>query len=160
MICTPVTHNPTGASLDAERRRELANVVRRKKIVLIEDDINGHLGATEAETLFSLAPEQTIYVTSMSKCLSAGLRVGFMTASADMMAGLRDSLYSTNWTAPSLHAAIASRLIVTGMAEQCVRISDRKLLLAWRWCHSSGQARGERWAKLSCVDRTRSIDPA
>ncbi|HYI29599.1 MAG TPA: PLP-dependent aminotransferase family protein [Bradyrhizobium sp.] len=120
VICTPVTHNPTGASLDAERRRELANVVRREKIVLIEDDINGHLGATEPETLFSLAPEQTIYVTSMSKCLSAGLRVGFMTASPGMMAGLRDSLYSTNWTAPSLHAAIASRLIVTGMAEQCV----------------------------------------
>lgn len=120
VICTPVTHNPTGASLDAERRHELAKIVRREKVVLIEDDINGHLGATEPETLFSLAPEQTIYVTSMSKCLSAGLRVGFMTASPAMMARLRDALYSTNWTAPSLHAAIASRLIVTGMAEQCV----------------------------------------
>ena len=36
------------------------------------------------------------------------------------MPRLRDGLYSTNWTAPSLHAAIATRLIVSGMARQCV----------------------------------------
>lgn len=120
VVCTPVTQNPTGATMDGERRRQLAQIVRREKLVLIEDDINGHLGATETETIFSLAPEQTIYVTSMSKCLSAGLRVGFMTAAPAMMPRLRDALYSTNWTAPSLHAAIANRLIVTGLAKQCV----------------------------------------
>jgi DNA-binding transcriptional MocR family regulator len=120
VICTPVTHNPTGATMDAERRRQLAQIVRREQVVLIEDDINGHLGATEPETMFALAQEKTIYVTSMSKCLSAGLRVGFMTAAPAMMPRLRDALYSTNWTAPSLHAAIASRLIVSGMARQCV----------------------------------------
>ena len=120
VVCTPVTHNPTGATFDAKRRDQLAQVIRREKVVLIEDDINGHLGATEPETLFALAPEQTIYVTSMSKCLSAGLRVGFMTASPVIMPRLRDALYSTSWTAPSLHAAIATRLIVTGMAQQCV----------------------------------------
>ena len=120
VICTPVTHNPTGASTDAERRRQLAQIVRREQIVLIEDDINGHLGATEAETMFALVPEKTIYVTSMSKCLSAGLRVGFMTAAPAMMTRLRDALYATSWTAPSLHAAIATRLIVSGMARLCV----------------------------------------
>jgi DNA-binding transcriptional MocR family regulator len=120
VVCTPVTHNPTGAMMDGERRRELAQIVQRNKLVLIEDDINGHLGASDAETMFTLAPDQTIYVTSMSKCLSAGLRVGFMTAAPMMMPRLRDALYSTNWTAPSLHAEIATRLIGSGMARQCV----------------------------------------
>lgn len=119
-VCTPVTHNPTGATLDGARRRRLAQVVRNTEVVLIEDDINGHLGGADAETLFALAPEQTVYITSMSKSVSAGLRVGFMTASDTMLPRLRDALYSTNWTAPSLHAAIASRLIISGNARQCV----------------------------------------
>jgi DNA-binding transcriptional MocR family regulator len=126
VVCTPVTHNPTGASMDAERRRALAQIVRREQLVLIEDDINGHLGGSEAETLFALAPEQSIYVTSLSKCLSAGLRIGFMTAAPAMMPRLRDALYSTNWTAPSLHAEIATRLIVSGGARQCVAEQRRE----------------------------------
>lgn len=126
VVCTPVTHNPTGATLDGSRRRRLANVVRNADVVLIEDDINGHLAAMDAETLFGLAPEQTVYVTSMSKCVSAGLRVGFMTASQAMLPRLRDALYSANWTAPSLHAAIATQLIVSGGARQCVDAQRRE----------------------------------
>ncbi|WP_046866751.1 PLP-dependent aminotransferase family protein [Microvirga massiliensis] len=126
VVCTPVTHNPTGATLDAARRRELVRVAQRAGIMLIEDDINGHLGGEETETLFALAPEQTIYVTSMSKCLSAGLRVGFLAASRSMAPRLRDALYATNWTAPSLHAAIAARLITTGAARRCVADQRRE----------------------------------
>jgi DNA-binding transcriptional MocR family regulator len=120
VVCTPVTHNPTGATCDAERRRELARVLEHEDVVAIEDDINGHLGTADAGTLFALAPARTIYVTSLSKCISAGLRVGFVAAAPAMISRLRDALYSRTWTAPTLHAAVARRLIVTGAARQCV----------------------------------------
>lgn len=122
VLCTPVTHNPTTATMDATRRADICALVRRLDLRLIEDDIYGHLAGAPGDTFYSALPEHTLHVTSLSKCVSAGLRAGFLAVPRDMVGQVRDALYTTNWTAPSLHAAIAARLIQSGDARTLVAL--------------------------------------
>jgi 2-aminoadipate transaminase len=74
----PTFQNPTGRTLDHARRSALAQAARRHDLWLVEDDPYGALWYREAPapSLRAYAPERTIRVTSMSKVLAPGLRLG------------------------------------------------------------------------------------
>jgi DNA-binding transcriptional MocR family regulator len=79
LYVVPSFHNPTTVSLSLARRQALAAIARRHAMTVIEDDIFRLLDArVQPETLFTLAPERTWHVTSVSKTLAPGLRVGFV----------------------------------------------------------------------------------
>lgn len=120
VLCTPVTHNPTMATMSGARRSAIAEIVRTNGLVMIEDDLYGHLVADREATFLARLPEQTVYVTSLSKCMAAGLRVGFLAAARSRLNRIRDALYMTSWTAPSLHAGIAAELIESEAAGELV----------------------------------------
>lgn len=119
ILCTPVTLNPTTATLELARRRAIVAIARRAGAVLVEDDIYGHLAGDPLPTLASLDPEQVIYVSSLSKCVAPGLRVGYLAAPERLIGRLRDALLLLGWTAPALHAALARELIASGAAREC-----------------------------------------
>jgi DNA-binding transcriptional MocR family regulator len=55
------------------------DIARRYGLTIVEDDIFRLLDPrTQPPTLFSLAPDRTWHITSISKSLSPGLRVGFV----------------------------------------------------------------------------------
>ena len=72
----PTVQNPTTAVMGETRLREIADVARRHDLILIEDDVYGLVEAPKSPPLAAFAPERTIYVTSASKSVSPGLRVG------------------------------------------------------------------------------------
>ncbi|GAP13318.1 transcriptional regulator, GntR family [Longilinea arvoryzae] len=79
----PNFHNPTGVCLSAARRRTLLELSRRHNAAVLEDDFVGDLRyeGRALPTLKSLDPGgQVIYVSTFSKMLMPGLRVGFMVA--------------------------------------------------------------------------------
>lgn len=77
----PTVQNPTGRTLGRTRREEIAAIVRKHELWLVEDD-NYALFASDrprpAPRLAELAPERTFYVNGLSKCLAPGLRTGFL----------------------------------------------------------------------------------
>jgi GntR family transcriptional regulator/MocR family aminotransferase len=79
----PNFHNPTGTCLSSARRRELILLAGKYNIPILEDDFVGDLryeGHTQP-SLKSLDPGgQVIYVSTFSKMLMPGLRVGFIVA--------------------------------------------------------------------------------
>ncbi len=79
----PNFHNPTGVCLSAVRRRQLIVLADRYNVPILEDDFVGDLryeGRT-LPALKSLDPGgQVIYVSTFSKMLIPGLRVGFLLA--------------------------------------------------------------------------------
>ncbi|EPX76191.1 Transcriptional regulator, GntR family domain protein / Aspartate aminotransferase [Salipiger mucosus DSM 16094] len=80
MLCTsPALHNPTTVVTPTERRREIADVARAQGFQVLEDDCT-RLGDTRSETYRALLPEQGWFVSSISKILSPGLRIGFAVA--------------------------------------------------------------------------------
>jgi len=79
----PNFHNPTGTCLNGPRRRQLIVLADRYNVPILEDDFVGDLryeGRTQP-ALKALDPGgRVIYVSTFSKMLMPGLRVGFLAA--------------------------------------------------------------------------------
>ena len=86
---TPTLQAPTTVTLSDARRQSIAEIAERYGVILIEDDVFGPLRVDCPAPLASLAPEHTVYVTSLSKSVAPGLRVGFLLAPAPMVPALR-----------------------------------------------------------------------
>ncbi len=83
MLYTIPNHqNPAGVSLSTDRRHALLALAERHDLMVIEDNPYGMLDfKNEARTpLVTLAPERVIYVGTLSKIFSPGMRVGWVLA--------------------------------------------------------------------------------
>ncbi len=121
LYCIPTLHNPTTALMPEARRAEIADICRRHDVVIIEDDIYGFLAGTAPPPLSSFAPDRSIFVTSLSKSVAPGLRIGYVRASETLLERIGSSLRATMWMAPSVTAEVAARLIRSGRAESMAR---------------------------------------
>lgn len=118
LYCLPTLHTPTTATMDAERRSAIAGVARKRDLTLIEDDVFGFLPPDRPPPLACFAPERTLYITSVSKSLAPGLRVGFLRAPPERAHALRAAVSLSSWMPPPLMAEIACRWIEDGTAEE------------------------------------------
>jgi GntR family transcriptional regulator/MocR family aminotransferase len=87
----PNFHNPTGTCLSSQRRRQLIAVADRYEVPILEDDFVGDLRyeGRAQPALKALDPGgRVIYVSTFSKMLMPGLRVGFLAAEGPVYAGL------------------------------------------------------------------------
>lgn len=79
----PTFHNPTGTSLDTQRRRQMVALAQRYNVPILEDDFVGELRyeGYAQPALKALDTDGTvIYVNTFSKALVPGLRLGFLVA--------------------------------------------------------------------------------
>ncbi len=113
----PTLHTPTTVTIDPDRRRAIARIARRHDLLLIEDDVFGRLKSESPPPLAALAPERSLHITSTSKCLSPGLRVGFVRAPEHLVPALREAVSLSCWMPPPLMVEIAARWIFDGTAE-------------------------------------------
>lgn len=120
VVCTPSGHNPTSYTLSERRRVELVRLARSASVPIIEDDIYGLLAGEGWPAIAALWPEGTVCVTSLSKCVAPGLRVGYSLCPPGLMSRSRDALLALGWTESSLQAALATDLIQSGALSQCV----------------------------------------
>ncbi len=123
----PTCSNPTSIFMPAVRRQEIADIVYKFHLLLIEDDIYSFLDPSDIKSFFSILPEQTIHICSISKSLCAGLRVAFFTFPAKYKEALVAGILNINLKTVSLNSEIVAELIENGTAFQIVR---QKILLA------------------------------
>jgi DNA-binding transcriptional MocR family regulator len=117
---TPAIHNPTTASMTAARRKQVAAVIEKANVVLIEDDAYGQLDPEQA-TLASLIPERTYLAASLSKCIAPGLRVSLVAApDTGAAARLAGALGATTQMSTPLTAALAMRWLRDGSADTII----------------------------------------
>ena len=120
LFCSSNCQNPTTATMPLERRHAIIEIARRYDLTLIEDGVFDIFAESEIPALTTLAPERTIYVTSLSKCIGASLRTGFMYVPESMfprVSGLNRTLLIC--MAP-LMLDIASTWIMDGTADRLV----------------------------------------
>ncbi|HSW15882.1 MAG TPA: PLP-dependent aminotransferase family protein [Ramlibacter sp.] len=103
----PTLHNPLGWVMSATRRRELVAIARRHGLILIEDAAYAFLAEHAPPPLATLAPEATVYVSSLSKSVATGLRVGFVCAPQQWVGKIERAIRSTTWNTPATMTAIA-----------------------------------------------------
>lgn len=113
----PTMQNPTGSLMPMERREEIAGIARRYGVMLIEDDVFGFLVA-DAKPIQAIAPDITVYVSSLSKSVSAGLRVGYVVAPPSLVPRIESAIHALQYSAPALPAEVATRWILDGSADR------------------------------------------
>jgi DNA-binding transcriptional MocR family regulator len=94
LYCMPRLQNPTSAIMSDRRRRQIAAVAVKYRLTVIEDDTYG-FHVPGAAPLMPLIPERTIFVTSLSKSLFPGLRLGCVVAPAAVLEKVCDAIHAT-----------------------------------------------------------------
>lgn len=116
----PVLHNPTTVSMPEERRREIAGIAREHGVAVVEDGVHGLLAGDGIPPLTAFAPQAGYYLTSLSKTIAPGLRVGYLRAPRAAIDRLEGALRATLWMASPLLADVAARWISDGTADAIV----------------------------------------
>jgi DNA-binding transcriptional MocR family regulator len=76
--------NPAGATCSKPKRQRIADLARRYNFLILEDAPYRMLRyqGTEEPTIHSLAPDRTLHMSSFTKLIAPGVRVGFMMGDA------------------------------------------------------------------------------
>ncbi|RAV02687.1 PLP-dependent aminotransferase family protein [Paenibacillus sp. YN15] len=127
----PSCSNPTTIMMTDMRKHELAAVIRRHQLIVLEDDIHAFLTAGLVEDyrqpLYQLLPDQTLYICGTSKSLCSGLRVAYLVFGERFRERIEKAVFTVNVKTSSLDAEIISELIFSGKAKEIV---DEKKRLA------------------------------
>ncbi len=127
LVCCPNHHSPTLAMMPVERRKAIADIAIRHDIILIEGDVYGGFVETALPAVSSFAPEHSYYVTSLSKLVCPGLRIGFIATPPGRARDLIPGLGATTWMAALLSAEIADRWINDGTTDRLARLQRDEL---------------------------------
>lgn len=122
LYLVPNFQNPTGLLLSAARRRALIEWAERRDVLIIEDDPYGVLYfedvATEAETRPIRADDtlgRVIYLSTYSKTLAPGFRVGWMVAPAPLAERCETAKQSIDLTSGVLDQRVVYQAIRRGL---------------------------------------------
>lgn len=133
---TPTLQAPTTVTLSLQRRTRIAEIAEQYGVLLIEDDVFGPLKRDKPTPIASLAPETTIYVSSLSKAVAPGLRVGFLSAPPRLATALHQSVNLSVWMTPPMTLEVARRLIEDGtttrLLDQQQRVAAERQRIARR----------------------------
>lgn len=119
LFLIPTVHNPTSKTVAAPRRRELARVIERHGLPVVEDDLyRAYADIDVPPPIAALAPDHVIYLTSASKHLSPGLRIGALHMPPRMRTRGRAAIRDSVWMAAPLGAEVVTRWLTDGTADR------------------------------------------
>jgi DNA-binding transcriptional MocR family regulator len=110
----PTLHNPLSCVMSSAARRRLANLARAHDLLIIEDEAYAYLIADAPAPVAAMAPERTVYVSSLSKNVATGMRFGYLAATEALLGPIERAIRATVWNAAGVLTAIACNWIEDG----------------------------------------------
>ncbi|MFD6429315.1 PLP-dependent aminotransferase family protein [Bacillus velezensis] len=121
LYTNPCFHNPTGILMSKKRREEILAASENAQLPIIEDDIYRELWIDEIPP----DPIKTIdknghvlYIGSLSKTLSPGLRIGWIVGPEPVIERLSDIKMQTDYGSSSLSQRVAAEWFTSGEYQQ------------------------------------------
>jgi DNA-binding transcriptional MocR family regulator len=110
-----LAHNPTGGSISLPKAHKLLQLAAEFDCLVVEDDPFADLLPASAPRLAALDQlERVIYVSSFSKTLSAGLRVGYIAGAVERIAAICDLKMVTLVSTSDFVERVVHQLISAG----------------------------------------------
>lgn len=115
LYTVPNHQNPAGVSLSAARREALIERAERHNLLLVEDNPYGLLDfkGEQKPCLHSMAPERVIYLGTLSKIFSPGIRIGWAVAPAPIRRKLTLLKETADLSQSNLTQYVAERWLAT-----------------------------------------------
>lgn len=114
---TPCIHNPTAATMSLARRKEILEVCRRHDSIVIEDGVY-MADVGQEKPLVVLEPERCLFVGSLSKTISPGVRVGMLLLSPALVSDADAVLDAVPFTPSPLSCLAVEDWLSTGAIEE------------------------------------------
>jgi DNA-binding transcriptional MocR family regulator len=128
LYLVPTLQNPTTGTMSMRRREDIVAIARKYKVTIIEDDIFRLLDArVQAPTFYSIAPELTYHITSLSKTLAPGLRIGFVVTPQGQERSMRAHVRTMASRTVGITGEIARYWIETDLADTILNRTRREL---------------------------------
>lgn len=115
-VVVPSHQNPTGVTMPEQRRREIAGVVDKHQIWLVEDDLYAFLNPQPIAAITNFIPERAVHISSLSKALSPAMRCGFIKAPRSLIHTLNAHIRTYTWLSSPINYIAAEDLISSGEA--------------------------------------------
>jgi DNA-binding transcriptional MocR family regulator len=154
LYCQPIAHNPTGISMSAARRRDLAALIAHHGLLTIEDGSNAELmldGGRDRPFLGSdHAGINVLSVGTTSKLFWGGLRIGWIRGEVPIITRLTEAKKAIDLATAVLDQLIAADLVLRADEAREERAASlRRQLLAteqlvaqrwpeWTWPRPTG----------------------
>jgi DNA-binding transcriptional MocR family regulator len=123
----PTVHNPTTATMSADRRRKIARIIDKHDLLLIEDDAAASALTERPPPIAALTLDRALYVTSVAKGISPSLRLGFIGTGQRLYRHLVPTFYTTSIAVSPLIAELVALMIANGSAETIARDSLKEI---------------------------------
>jgi DNA-binding transcriptional MocR family regulator len=127
----PTLHNPTGVTMGIERRQELAAVARKHQVTILEDDVYGFLMSSPPPPVAAFAPELSYFITSMSKSVAPGLRIGFVACPPRRAPQIATWLHTTSIVISPVAAEIATAWLRGGTVARVIEAKRAEVAARW-----------------------------
>jgi 2-aminoadipate transaminase len=126
----PNFHNPAGTTLSLERRLRLVELAAQNDLFVVEDDPYGELRyeGQDIMPIFALHKENTIYLSTFSKTLAPGLRLGWIVAPESIMIRLIQAKQGADLHTSTLAQHLANDICQRGL----LRAHTRKIREIYR----------------------------
>src|SRR2546427_133768 len=114
---TPTLHNPTTATMGAERRQAIVDICRSAGAWIIEDGVYAACLPDHASLahLATLAPEITLHVNGLSKSLGPGLQVGMLVLPASLGGAAVELVQEMSMAPSALSCAVIDEWLSHGV---------------------------------------------
>ena len=104
----------------------MAHLIRELDMFLIEDDVYAVLEEELLTPVSAHIPERSFYLTSLSKALAPGLRIGFLFVPGDRIVEIEAAMAASIWLIPPLMAEISCQWIEDGTAARVAIIKRQE----------------------------------
>ncbi|PWW20449.1 GntR family transcriptional regulator of abcA and norABC [Cytobacillus oceanisediminis] len=126
----PTFHNPTGTLMSERRRIEIIEVCQKASMPIIEDDVYGDLWFENPPPKPLKANDtqgNVLYIGSVSKTLSPGLRIGWLVGPEPVIERLADIKMQTDYGSSSLSQYAVDKWLCSGMYEDFLKETKEEL---------------------------------
>lgn len=150
-ITNSAVHNPTGATLGAPTAHRILKLAEAHDLVLVEDDSFSEFEEEPSPRLAAFdGLDRVIRISGFSKSLSSAVRLGYIAARPDWIAGITDLRIATGLSG-SVHSMelVRSALTDAGYRRHMARMRAKL-----------AQARHRSAARLKAIGITPWIEPA
>ncbi|MEZ0393513.1 MAG: PLP-dependent aminotransferase family protein [Desulfurococcaceae archaeon] len=118
----PVAQNPAGTTMSRDRKRHLLELAEQFDVLVVEDDPYSYLvyDQVDVASLRSMDDGRVLYMSTVSKILSPGLRVGWLVSPEDLSRRFELVKQYLDLHSPTLNQYIVAEAIRSGLIEKVV----------------------------------------